>query len=79
MRAFWIVMMGVIATLVLVEVLTASGNTEAPKTQTPPASVIHQICYVDALKEQGKITELPLVQTGAICAYDVKQAWRAAQ
>lgn len=65
--------------IVAVAVLIASRPDPTRTPPYPPASVVHTICYTDALKEQGKLDELPLVDQGAICRYDVDHAWKAEQ
>lgn len=80
----WISIVIVITTIVFILGLYVGEENPFPQTKveshlgsiTEPGSVIYKICWTDNLKQEGKIDNLPEVQTGALCAYDVKQAWK---
>ena len=76
----WIITILIVTATFIVGLHFGAENPFPPKTHlgsmTTPNTVIYKICWTDNLKAEGKIDDLPEVQTGALCAYDVKQAWK---
>jgi hypothetical protein len=80
----WISIVLIIITIVFILGLHFGEENPFPQTKveshlgsiTIPNTLIYKICWTDNLKEEGKIDDLTEVQTGALCAYDVTQAWK---